>query len=146
LTGEIMKKKYASILLTLTCLLGLGVAAKAQIRGEIIVTLPFEFVVGGKTLPAGTYRLSLLADDKCEGTILSSCENRISVFVHPVEIESTSAERPHLSFERVGEERFLSRIQTKDDVYNIRVFHSLIMEAAAKTRDNGSASGSSGSK
>jgi hypothetical protein len=69
-------------------------------------------VVGGKTLPAGTYRLSLLADDKCEGTILSSCENRISVFVHPVEIESTFAERPHLSFERVGEERFLSRIQT----------------------------------
>jgi hypothetical protein len=110
------------------------------------VTLPFDFVVGGKTLPAGTYRLSLLADDKCEGTILGSCENRISVFVHPVEIESTFAERPHLSFERVGEERFLSRIQTTDDVYNIRVFHSLIMEAAAKTRDNGSASGSSGSK
>jgi hypothetical protein len=120
--------------------------ADQQREPKRFVTLPFDFVVGGKTLPAGTYRLSLLADDKCEGTILGSCENRISVFVHPVEIESTFAERPHLSFERVGEERFLSRIQTTDDVYNIRVFHSLIMEAAAKTRDNGSASGSSGSK
>ena len=53
-----MKKKYARILLTLVGLLGLGVAAKAQIRGEIVVTLPFEFVVSGKTLPAGTYTLS----------------------------------------------------------------------------------------
>jgi len=120
--------------------------ADQQREPKRFVTLPFDFVVGGKTLPAGTYRLSLLADDKCEGTILSSCENRISVFVHPVEIESTFAERPHLSFERVGEERFLQQDSTTDDVYNIRVFHSLIMEAAAKTRDNGSASGSSGSK
>ncbi len=39
-----MKKKYASILLTLICLLGLGVTAAAQGRGEIVVTLPFEFV------------------------------------------------------------------------------------------------------
>ena len=120
--------------------------ADQQREPKRFVTLPFDFVVLGKTLPTGAYRLSLLADDKCEGPILSSYENRISVFVPPVEIESTSAERPHLSFERVGGEPFLSRIQTTDDVYNIRVFHSLIMEAAEKTRDNGYASGSSGSK
>ncbi len=53
-----MNKMYACILLTLVGLLGLGVAAKAQIRGQIVVTLPFEFVVSGKTLPAGTYTLS----------------------------------------------------------------------------------------
>jgi hypothetical protein len=59
LTGEIMNKIYACILLTLVGLLGLGVAAKAQIRGEIVVTLPpFEFVVSGKTLPSGPYTLA----------------------------------------------------------------------------------------
>jgi hypothetical protein len=79
------------------------VTAKAESRHEIVVTLPFEFVVGGKTLPARTYRVSRLADDRFEGLILSSYENRISVFVHPVEIESASADKPHLSFERVGE-------------------------------------------
>ena len=42
-----MKKKYASILFTFICLLGVGVAAQAQIRGEIVVTLPFEFVQDG---------------------------------------------------------------------------------------------------
>jgi hypothetical protein len=140
-----MKKKYASILAAMICFLGLGVAAKAGIRHEIVVTLPFEFVVGGKTLPAGTYTVSRLADDRFAGLILSSYENRISVFVHPVEIESAYANKPHLSFERVGEQRFLSRIQTTDDVYNLPVSHSLVMEAAEKSRDNGSTSGSSGS-
>jgi len=51
-----MKKKYASILAAIICFLALGVAAKAQIRGEIVVTLPFEFVVSGKTLPAAHTR------------------------------------------------------------------------------------------
>ncbi len=143
--GEIMKKKYASILAAILCFLGLGVAAKAEIRHEIVVTLPFEFVVGGKTLPAGTYRVSRISDDRFEGLILSSYENRISVFVHPVEIESVSADKPHLRFERVGEQHFLSRIQTTDDVYNLPVSRSLITEAAGKSRDNGSTSGSSGS-
>jgi hypothetical protein len=143
--GEIMRKKYASLLLTLICLLGLGAAAKAQIRSEIVVTLPFEFVVSGKTLPAGTYTVSRFADDKFDGLILSSHENRTSVFVHPVEIENTSADKPQVSFERVGEQHFLTRIQTAYDVYNIPVSRSAIMEAAARAQDSGSASASSGS-
>src|SRR5258706_13100292 len=101
LTGEIMKKKYACILLTLVGLLGLGLAAKAQIRGEIVVTLPLEFEVSGKTLPAGTYTLSRFSDDKFEGLILSSYEHRTSVFVHPIQIETPHPDKPTLRFERV---------------------------------------------
>src|SRR5258708_20732815 len=95
LTGEIMKKKYANILLTLICLLGLGVAAEAQIRGEIIVTLPFEFVVSGKTLPAGTYTLSRFSDDKFDGLIPSSHENRPGLFVHPIATASATGTTLH---------------------------------------------------
>jgi hypothetical protein len=47
-------KKYARIIVAITLLSGLGVAAKAEIRDYIVVTVPFEFVVGGKTLPAGS--------------------------------------------------------------------------------------------
>lgn len=140
-----MKKKFATILLTLICLLGLGVAASAQIRGEIVVKLPFEFVVSGKTLPAGTYTVSRVSDDKSDGLLFSSYENRTSVFVHPVEIEDTSANKPQVSFERVGEQHFLTRIRTSHDVYNIPLSRSAIMEAAARPQDNGSASATSGS-
>jgi hypothetical protein len=140
-----MKKKYASILFALICLLGVGVAAQAQIRGEIVVTLPFEFVVSGKTLPAGTYTVSRFSDDKNDGVILSNRESGKSVFVHPIETEDTSANKPQVSFERVGELHFLTRIQTSHDVYKIPVSRSEILEAGARSHDNGSASASSGS-
>jgi len=116
-----VKGKYASILLTLIGLLGMGAAAKAQIRGEIKVTLPFEFMVDAKTLPAGTYTVSRFADDKYQGLILSNYESRTSVFVHPVGVEGASADKPQVSFQRIGEQHFLSRIRTSHDVYKIDV-------------------------
>jgi hypothetical protein len=142
--GEIMKKRHASILLTLVCVLGLGVAAKAEYRGEVVLTIPFDFVAGGKTLPAGTYRVSRISGDKSAGLVFSSYENRSNVIVHPVEIESARSDKPSVSFEEVGEQHFLTRIQTAYDVYNIPVSRSEIREAAEPPHDIGSASGSSG--
>jgi hypothetical protein len=145
--GEIMiVKKYASFLLTFICLLGLGSAANAQIRGEIVAKLPFEFVVSGKTLPAGTYTVSRFSDDKFDGVLLSNRENHTSVFVHPVEIEEASADKPEVSFERVGERHFLAKIRTAHDIYSIPVSRPQILEVTARPHDNGSASASSGSK
>src|SRR5215469_13308210 len=128
--GEIVKRKYASILLTMIGVLGMGTAAKAHPWGEIKVTLPFEFVVDGRTLPAGTYTLSRFGDDKHEGLILSNYKSGTSVFVHIVGVESASADKPDVSFQRVGEQLFLSSIRTSDDVYNIPVPRLAIAEAA----------------
>jgi hypothetical protein len=131
-----LKKKFASILLTLIGVLGMGTAAKAQIRNEIKVTLPFEFVVDGKTLPAGTYTVSRFAQDKHEGFVLSNYESRISVFVRSREVESADAGKPEVGFQRVGEQLFLTSIRTSHDVYNIPVPRSAILEAAGKTRNS----------
>ena len=141
-----MNRKYASILLSLIGVLGMGTAAKAQSRGEIKVTLPFEFVVDGETLPAGTYTLSTFTDDKFDGLILSNRDRRIGVFVHPVEIEGASADKPQVSFRRVGQQLFLTRIQTAYDVYNIPVPRSVIMQFADRSHGNGTASDSSSGK
>src|SRR6201981_3071736 len=146
LTGEIMKMKFASVLLTLICLLGLSAAARAYIRGQIRVTLPFEFVVDGEKFPAGTYTLSTFSDDKFDGLILSNHDHRISVFVHPVEIEGASADKPQVSFRRVGGQLFLTRIQTAYDVYNIPVPRSVIMHFADGSHGNGTASETSSGK
>ena len=56
-----MKKSSLSVVLTLTCLLGLGVGARAQDVNKIVSNVPFEFVAGGVTLPAGTYTLGGLS-------------------------------------------------------------------------------------
>jgi hypothetical protein len=127
-----MKKKFASILLTLTCLLGLGVAARATTQAEIVVTLPFEFVVSGKTLPAGTYKVRQIFDDKLEGLL------------YPITVGSASSDKPQVSFDRVGEQCFLSSIRTASDVYSIPVPRAAIMEAAASQLRQNITAGTSG--
>lgn len=140
-----MKKHYLRILFAVGCFTSLSVTTKAQIRGEIAVTVPFEFVVSGKTLPAGNYTASRFSDDKLDGLILSSRENHVSVFVHPVEVESARADKPSVSLERVGDSLFLSKIETAHDIYTIPVSRAAIMTAKVKTHDGSTASRSSGS-
>jgi len=139
-------KKYAKILVAVTFLLGLGVAAKAETRPEIIAKFPFQFVVGGKTLPAGTYKVSRLGDDPLSVLRLTNDNSTASVFVLPLSIAEPSSDKPKVSFERVGSDYLLSSIQTEDFVYNLSASRPLAMEAAAKPHSNVSASGSAGGR
>jgi len=107
-----------------------------------VVTIPFEFVVAGKTLPAGTYRVNRVADDKWEGLIFSSFENRAGAIVHPIQVQSAPADKAKVSFETAGDQHFLSKIQTADNVFTIPVSHAAILLASGKSHTN-TASGSS---
>ena len=127
-----MKLRFASILLTLIGVLGMGAAAQAQSGSKTIVNLPFEFVAGGQTLPAGTYTLTPVSDYVFDGIILRSYENHVSVIVHPIEIEKASAVKSKVSFQRVGEQHFLNRIQTLDTVYNFPVSPAALSQAATE--------------
>jgi hypothetical protein len=137
-------KKYARILTAVAFLLGLGATAKAESGTGIVVTLPFAFVVDGKTLPAGTYTAIRLSESRFGGLRLTSLANSTSVFVLPNEVEDTSTYKPQVSFRKVGEQHFLSAIQTADEVYNIAVPRSAILEAAAKSPETVSVTGSTG--
>ena len=139
-------KKRVRILVAVTFLLGLSVAANAEIRGAVVVTLPFEFVVSGTTLPAGTYTVNRLSEQPFDVLMLTSTDKSRSIFVRHIEMEDASDSNPKLSFNKVGEQHFLSAIQTQDYVYNFSVSRSVILEAAAKQRDTVSASASGGSK
>jgi hypothetical protein len=134
-------KKYAKLLVAVIFLVGLGVAANAETRPEIITNLPFQFVVGGKTLPAGTYKVTRLSDDPFGALMLTNANQTASVFVLPRSIAQPSSEKPKVSFERVGEHYLLSSIQTGDLVYNISVSRSIAMIATANVSSSGSAGG-----
>jgi hypothetical protein len=134
--------KYAKILVAVTFLLGLSVAAKAETRPEVIAKFPFQFVVGGKTLPAGTYKVSRLGDDPLSALMITNDNSTASVFVLPLSITEPSSDKPKVGFERVGASYILSSIHTGDLVYNIPVSRSLAMVAAG--HGNVSASGSAG--
>jgi hypothetical protein len=77
-----MKKKVKS-LIAVTFLLGLRVAVNAEIRDQVLVKLPFAFVVSGTTLPAGTYVVGRAAQQTSALLMLTNNDNRRSILVHP---------------------------------------------------------------
>jgi hypothetical protein len=122
------------ILIALIGVAGLGVATKGQAVDQIVVKIPYEFVVAGKTLPAGTYRVDRLRTSLARALVLSSFENRASAIVIPTEVESSKANKALVSFEQVGGQLFLSKVETADNVFTLPVSRSAIMEAAARSR------------
>ena len=128
-----MKKLCFRIAVALVSFAGLGITAKAQVVDQIVVTIPFEFVVAGKTLPAGTYRVNRVSDDRWAGLIFSSFENRASAIVLPNDVESAPADKAHVSFETAGDEHFLSKVETADNVFTIPVSRTAILLASGKS-------------
>lgn len=130
-----MKKLYLRFLMALIGVAGLGVATKGQAVDQVVVKIPHEFVVGGKTLPAGTYRVERLRSSVARALVLSSFENRASAIVIPTEVESSKADKAVVTFEQVGGDLFLSKVETPDSVFTLPVSRSAIMEAAAKSHN-----------
>jgi hypothetical protein len=83
--------------------------------------------VGGKTLPAGTYTVTRVSEDRLGGLIISSYENRSSVFVMPNEFKSYPAGNIKVSCQQIGNVHFLSKIETANGAYNIPVPQSATM-------------------
>jgi len=141
-----MRKLCLRIAVALVSFAGLGITAKAQVVDQVIVTIPFQFVVAGKTLPAGTYHVNRVSDDKWAGLIFSSFENRASAIVHPIEVESTYEVestpdgKAHVGFETAGGEHFLSKIETGDNVFTIPVSRAAILLAEKSHTDTSSRS------
>ena len=141
-----MKKSYLSIALTLTCLLGLGISARAQDLSKIAATVPFDFVAGGETLPAGTYSVSRVSSGDPRSLVIRSNDNSVfllPVFFDggPVSVNGGSADHAELGFEHVGDRYFLSKVQTLGGVYAFRTPRAMTQVAQMKDHGTGSSSG-----
>lgn len=136
-----MKQQWANVLLIITSLFGLAAGAKAETHRELIVKIPYEFVVAGRTLPAGTYTVSRLSDDRLAGLSIASYEGRSSVVVLANRFEDRPADDTKVRLERVGGMYFLRSIETLDGVYTFPLPHSALLMAKSAHTDNMSASG-----
>ena len=113
-----MKKSYFNVVLTLTCLLGFGISARAEDSNKVVVTVQFEFVVAGsKTMPPGTYSISRISQDPRSGLVIRG--NDDSALLLPMVVGHASAEHAGLGFEHVGDKYYLSKIDTPAGVYTI---------------------------
>jgi len=136
-----MKYQLGNTLLILASLCGLVVGAKAETHREVTVKIPYKFVAGGRTLPAGTYTVSRLSDDRLAGLSIVNYEERSGVLVLTNQFENRPADDAKVRFERVGDMYYLSSIQTLDGVYTVSLPHSISVLARSKHGAGTSASG-----
>jgi hypothetical protein len=137
--GEVMQKHYSAVVLALVCILGLGVTAQAQDAGGVIVKVPFEFVAGGKTLPAGTYRVSRVSPETQPGLFIRS--DKDGAMLLPTVFDGAAAEQSELSFAHVGDKYFLSKVGTPAGVYTIATPRAMTQLAQKKNHAGMSSSG-----
>lgn len=139
-----MKKVYLTAALMLTCLLGLGVSARAQDADAVIVSVPFQFVAGGATLPAGEYRVSRV-NPGANRELAISGYNKGAAFLLPLAFDdSRPANEPTVSFEHVGGKYFLSRIKTLSGVYTMPASREMIMLGKTNSPSPSTSSASGG--
>jgi len=133
-----MKKSYSVAILTLVCVFGLGVRAQAQDE-QVVAKAPFDFVAGGKAMPAGTYNVSRIVGPQRELVVRGS-DN--SAFVLPMVFDGVASDHAGLGFEHVGDSYFLSKIETLGGVYTLGTPRPMTKVAQMKDNIGLSSSGS----
>src|ERR1700682_1372033 len=113
-----MNKSYFTLALAVICILGFGESSHAQEPDAIVVTVPFDFIVGTQTMPAGRYDVGrLLSNDQRSSLILHG--DRGSAIVLPTAVEETSTFQANLTFQHLGDKYFLDKIKTPAGIYTI---------------------------
>jgi hypothetical protein len=136
-----MKKQYLTVLFTLICVLGLGLGAQAQEEDTVRANIPYDFVVAGQVLPAGTYRVSRIDTTGSSRALeISSYETRGSAFLIPTVFDDFQTGHAQLNFEHVGDKYFLSAIETPIGTYTVTIPPSAI-ELARMEQQRTSSSG-----
>ena len=138
---RIMEKQYVTVLFTLICVLGLGRGARAQEGDTVVAKVPYDFVVGGRVLPAGTYRVSRVHPYTGTRELeISSHETRAGVLLIPTAFDDVQTGKAELNFEHVGDKYFLNAIKTPIGTYAITIPRSVI-KLAQKEQQSASSSG-----
>ena len=144
-----MKTTYARFLFAFFGLAALAAASRTQEVDQLRVNIPHEFVVAGKTLPAGTYRVNRLNDRDLTELEITSVENRAGALLLSSEVRSTRPDKPEdkpaLTFQHVGDQYFLSKIETADHIFTIPVSAKPATVIAMKNQTTPSPSINSGS-
>lgn len=140
-----MKKSFLRVLLVVAGFACLTVPARAQVADQILVKVPFSFVAAGQTFPAGEYKVSRLRDEEPRVLLLGSVENRGDVVMLLPESQEPAHGKVQLAFATVGDEHFLSRIETAEHAYTLSVPQTEPLLARAPSKGGAASSSASGS-
>ena len=95
-------------------------SALADSRDTTMTNVPFDFVVGNTTFPAGTYTISRISDDPQQGLHIQSADGKTgALFLPTTSAPVASNDQPKLQFRHEGDKYFLSAISGGLDIYTV---------------------------
>jgi hypothetical protein len=107
-----MKKQAITMMAVVVFFVTLAVTSVQAQGVNMSVTIPFDFTVGGKTLPAGEYYLQRTADGARPVTQIRSRDKILSIYLpqsHPVQ-DMEVPQESKLVFNKYGDQFFLSQV------------------------------------
>ena len=112
-------KKQAYMLIALVVLVGsVAVVAQAQTDSRIalIATIPFQFSIGNKTLPAGEYTVRSISDDYSTVVLkLESRDGRTNAMLLTFTVQGIAQDNARLVFHRYGNQYFFAQAWVDGD-------------------------------
>ena len=115
-----MSKRIAKGLAMFMLVVGLTFAAtvqsaKAQSAGQAVTAdIPFDFIVGSKTLPSGRYTMSWVFSDGQGLRIISHAGNAAAFRLTNAVSEKSDYPKPRMVFRRYGQQYFLTQVWSGD--------------------------------
>ena len=137
-----MRKQYLRVAIALIGFAGMSLAAKAQSPDRVEFKVSRDFVVAGKTLPAGTYRVARASANNIQMLSISNFDRNVTVYVVATEIEDNRTNKTEVTFQRLGGDYLLSKIGTAAHLFAFENSHREILTAAAGSNGAVSASAS----
>jgi hypothetical protein len=94
----------------------IATSASARTSSSLVVQIPFDFMVAGKTLPAGQYQVERSTQASAEGLSLRSVDGKVGVFVLTSALQSNTRQSDsRLVFTRYHDQHFLSQLWTSGE-------------------------------
>jgi hypothetical protein len=107
------RRHIASFVAVAVITIGLAATAVAQGSG-IVVRIPYAFVVGEKTFPAGQYTIRHATPNDVHTLVIQGTGRSFAITAIPDE-ETTPSEHHKLTFKRYGDQYFLKSIHASGE-------------------------------
>lgn len=103
-----MKKQILATVVTLSIVITLTVTGLASLSTKVKANIPFDFMVNGKTLPAGAY--TVVQGPIRNTLVIRSQENRVAISALTMDVTDKGQAQARLVFRRYGNQRFLAQV------------------------------------
>jgi hypothetical protein len=129
---SVILKSFVVVMLAVSLV---SLTAQAQSANQLKANIPFSFVIGNQTLPAGEYTVRYVNQNSGKSALLfKSVDGRTSRIVNMNAAQTSRAEiKASLVFNQYGDSYFLSEVWTGSDQYGL----SLPKSSAERRMKNG---------